>query len=290
VQYILQQGVPVADILYFQGDRYYQEVSSADNYKVPDGYTVQKCNLDALMNHVRVKQGRLQLDNGMSYALLLLPDDSQMEAGTLKRMAELVRAGAVIAGPKPVNVPGYLNYSENEKELADLSEQLWGKAGSDGVTENAYGRGKIYSGISLTEILGKEEVGPDFSCQDQEKTNLLYIHKKIGESDVYFVVNQENRSVDRECMFRITGKVAEIWDPQYGTVELPADYHESDGTTVVNVRFRPKESLFFMFNKDMQAGLNTRRDSKEHYTVQDFKGLVEFEDLAGESPVMVSSF
>ena len=102
VQYILQQGVPVADILYFVGDRYYQEVNSSGIYKVPEGYSVQKCNFDVLMNHCTVKHGKLWLDNGLSYEMLLLPDDQHMETGTLKRIAELVHAGAVVAGPKPL--------------------------------------------------------------------------------------------------------------------------------------------------------------------------------------------
>ncbi len=288
VQYVLQQGVPVADILYFLGDRYYQEMSSADIYKIPAGYTVQKCNLDVLMNHCRIKDGKLHLDNGLSYAMLLLPDDSHMEAATLKRIAELVRAGAVVAGPKPLQVAGNLNYTENENELLTLSEKVWGKAGSPGVYENAYGRGKVCSGISLKEILENQEIKPDFSVQDEGNTDLLYIHKKIGDSDVYFVVNQENSSVDRECFFRITGKVPEIWDPQYGTVSLPAESDESDGLTHVKVKFRPKESLFFVFNNVKTPDVKIRQELTKNFVLQDLKGTLEFEDLPGKAPVHIT--
>jgi hypothetical protein len=289
VQYILQQGSPVADVLCYVGDRYYQELNTTGNYKVPDGYVTQKCNLDILMNHCKVKGGKLWLDNGLSYDLLLLPDDQQMEPGTLKRIAELIKAGAIVAGPKPLQVAGNLNYAENEKELLALSDQVWGKAGTAGASENGYGRGKVYSGISLKDILEKEKIMPDFSSRQEGMANLLYIHKKMGDSEVYFVVNQENRSVSRECAFRISGKTPEMWDPESGMVSLPADYHESEGLTHVQVKFGPKESLFFVFNSVKTPDLKTGQELKR-FVLQDLKGTLEFEDLPVKTPLQITGF
>jgi hypothetical protein len=290
VQYILQQGVPVADILYFVGDRYYQEAHFSGLYEVPEGFQVQKCNLDILTNHCKVKNGKLLLDNGLSYEMLLLPDDQQMEAGTLKRIAELVRAGAVISGPKPLQVAGNLNFAENEKALQSLSDEVWGKAGTSGIFENTYGQGKVYSGTRLKDILEKLKLNPDFSGNHEGMANLLYIHKKMGTSDVYFVVNQEDKIVERDCIFRTAGKATEIWDPESGMASLPADSHETDGLTVVKIRFRPKESLFFIFNDTKTPGLPIRQDLKKNFVLQDFKGTLEFEDLQGKAPVQISNF
>ena len=288
-QYLLQKGTPVADILYFEGDRYFNELNNSGKYEVPYGYSLQRCNLDVLLNHCNVPNGKLQIDNGLSYDLLLLPDDSVMEYSTLKQIAELVKAGAVVAGPRPIKVAGNLNYEANEKALNTLSAQMWGVTGP-GFSENSYGKGKVITGIGLTEILDYLRVKPDFSADKKDTTNLLFIHKKAGDKDIYFIVNQEDISVERECSFRISGKVPEIWDPQYGTVTLPADHLELDGITTVKLRFGPKESLFFIFEKEKKDELKVRRDQYEKYNPKDCVGKLEFDGLQDSQPVQISSF
>jgi len=289
IQYMLQQGVPAADILYFTGDRNYQELNTEGNYKVPDGYSAQKCNLDILMNHCRVNKGKIWLDNGQSYEILLLPDDRKIELNTLKIIAELIRQGAVVAGPRPVQVAGNLNYERNEKDLLDLSGHVWGKAGTTGITENKYGLGTVYSGLSLKEILNRKKVVPDFSGHEGGSSSLLYIHKKSGTADVYFVVNQEDRDVERECIFRMSGKTPEIWDPQYGTVSLPAGSHEQNGLIRVRVKFKPKESLFFVFNEKKTQDIPVRQELMHNFELP-VKGSLVFEDLPGEDTIPVENF
>jgi len=123
----------------FEGDRYFKELNNSGKYEVPYGYSQQRCNLDVLLNHCKVVNDKLQLDNGLSYDLLLLPDDSVMEYSTLKRIGELVDAGAVVAGPRPIKVAGNLNYEADEKALNTLSAQMWGKTGP-GISENSMAR------------------------------------------------------------------------------------------------------------------------------------------------------
>jgi hypothetical protein len=288
-QYLLQKGTPAADILYFEGDRYFRELNDSGKYKVPYGYSLQRCNLDVLLNHCKVVNGKLRLDNGLCYEILLLPDDSVMELSTLKRIGELVNAGAVVAGPRPEKVAGNLNYEINEKSLNVLSAQLWGKTGP-GINENSFGSGKIISGIGLNEILKNLKIKPDFSCKRIDSTNLLYIHKKAGNTDIFFVVNQEDKTVERECNFRISGKNPEIWDPQYGTVTIPTDFKISEGMTTVRIRFRPKESLFFVFKKEKEDNLQVRNDPAQKYVLNDYTGTIEFDDIPGKKTMPVTSF
>ncbi len=289
-QYLLQKGTPVADVLYFEGDRYFKELKSSGKYEMPYGYSLQRCNLDVLLNHCKIAEGKLQLDNGLSYAMLLLPDDSVMEYSTLKVIGGLVNAGAVVAGPRPVKVAGNLNYNENEKLLGILSGQMWGNTDNEDGKGNVYGKGRVYTKTAIKEILSGLNVKPDFSCDRKDTINLLYIHKKDGNADIYFVVNQEDKAVERECSFRVSGKNPEIWDPQYGTVTLPADYKISEGITTVRLKFKPKESLFFIFQKEKEAGLEVRKDPAEKYVLKDFTGTLEFEDLPEKKAIPVTSF
>lgn len=289
-QYILQQGTPAADILYLTGDRYFTEMKTDGVYALPDGYTIQKCNLDILLNHCMIKDGKFQLDNGMNYEMLLLPDDAFMETKTLKRISEMVKSGAKVMGPQPSGVAGNLNYAENEKELNNIAGQMWGNVSATAPVENSYGKGKVFSNIDLKVILDKLKVKPDFSCDKRDTINLLYFHKKIGRTDIYFVVNQENKPIERECVFRITGKTPEIWDPQYGIVTIPAHFKESDGLTSVTLRFEPKESLFFVFENEKSPDLKIRKDFTEKYILKDLNGTLLFEDLPGKGPIQISQF
>lgn len=289
IQYILQQGVAAADILYFTGDKYYQTFNPKEIYKTPEGYTRQDCNLDVLLNHCRIKNGKILLDNGVSYAMLVLPEGVFIDAVTLKRMAELVKQGAVIAGPKPLGLSGNLNHIAEEKGMKDLSAKMWGKAGAEGIFENSYGKGKVYCGISIKDILNRQQVRPDFYGIKPGMENLLCIHKKIGNSDVYFVFNQEDKEVEREVIFRLSGKVPEIWDPEYGTLYLPASYHEYKGTTVIKMKFMPKQSLFFVFNEKKTPDLQIKNELERKLALKDFKGTMTFEDLKDRAPIQIEN-
>ena len=287
VQYILQQGLPVADFLYFMGDHYYQDLSAESAYDIPPGYFTQNINLDVLLNRSRVEHGKIVLDNGLSYELLLLPEDGFMETGTLERIAELVHAGAVVVGPRPVRYAREHNRDERTEIFNHLSEQVWGKPDTEDIYKNRYGRGRVFSGMDLWEILEISAIKPDFTSQINDMVDLLHFHKKIGAFDVYFVVNQEDKRVERDLSFRITGKTPEIWDPQYGTVTRPSEYRESDGYTRFTTQFEPKEALFFVFRDGELPGLPVREIPDAFYALDDFTGTITFEDLPGKEPVPI---
>jgi hypothetical protein len=290
VQNILQQGVPVADILYFTGDRFYDNPDSKGIYEVPDGYRIQKCNMDILMNHCTVKNGDLVLDNGMNYKVLLLPDDTYMNFSSLKRIAELVKQGAVIAGPRPIKIPGNLNYAEEEKELISLAREIWGTGEGKDADKTSYGKGKVYSGGTLKDILNEQEVFPDFAVQGTETSKLIFIHKRTGNDNVYFVVNQEDKTVDCEVVFRMTGKIPEIWNPQYGTICIADNYSESDGNTRIKFKFQPRESMFFVFRENTLPDLPKYQSYDKKYLLETFNGTLGFEEKPEIPPVKITNF
>ncbi len=290
VQNILQQGVTVADILCYAGDRFYLEPGNLISHKLPAGYNLQLCNYDILKNHCRVEDGKLLLDNGLYYDILLLPDDVYMNIETLKRIEELVKAGAVVAGPRPVKVPGNLNHDENDKILDEISKKVWGEAVEGEKHENKYRKGHVYSGIEITELIERVGIKPDFSFNPGDGGKLIYIHKKVGPDDVYYVVNQEDRVCEYECVFRVRNKYPEIWDPQYGTISSLNDFKESDGRTVLKLKFQPRESLFFVFRDELSSDYPSHNEPEKKFILQDFKGTLEFEGLPGKKPVEINSF
>ena len=78
----------------------------------------------------------------------------------------------------------------------------------------------------ISQVLEEIHVLPDFSTGRSDSLNLMYIHKRAGDADVYFVFNQQDRELSRECLFSAGNKIPEIWDPQEGTVTMPAIYQK----------------------------------------------------------------
>jgi hypothetical protein len=247
IQYILQKGQVISDILYFIGDRLPEDQKNNDLYDVPFGYNSQLCNMDILLNHCKVTNGLIRLENGLTYKIILLPDNNQMEYSTLLRIATLIQDGATVVGPKPSGVMSFMDRDQNNIALKKLADEVWGETDGKTVTENTYGKGKVIWGKPLKNVLEELNLQPDLAVLKNDSVNLLFIHKKIEDMDAYFLVNQEDKSVYTECIFRITGKSPEIWNPQYGTTFQQAVYREEEGGIRVPVYFKPKESLFVIF-------------------------------------------
>ena len=100
-QYLLRQGLFVADICYLQPEGSPQGFSS---------HTTQRLRLRRLharrscSRGCRCKDGRLVLPDGMSYRLLVLPQATTMTPALLRKIKELVEAGATVVGPRPREV------------------------------------------------------------------------------------------------------------------------------------------------------------------------------------------
>ena len=57
------------------------------------------------MTRMSVNDGRIVLPDGMSYRLLILPDEAFMTPALLRKIGELIGAGATVLGPRPTKSP-----------------------------------------------------------------------------------------------------------------------------------------------------------------------------------------
>jgi len=86
-------------------------------------------------------------------------------------------------------------------------------------------------------------VPPDFKAT----SNLRYIHKRLGDTDAYFVANPEAREVEAVCTFRVTGRQPELWWPDTGRTETAAAFSSKGDGTSVPLRLEPNGSVFVIF-------------------------------------------
>ena len=62
----------------------------------------------------------------MSYRLLVLPQVETMTPALLRKIKELVEAGATVVGPPPVKSPSLADYPKCDAEVRQLARELWG--------------------------------------------------------------------------------------------------------------------------------------------------------------------
>ena len=162
--YMLQQGKFVADLAYLLDEGAPSTMpiwGTGLNPAPPEGYDYDYINADVLINRMSVaSDGRLILPDGMSYALLVLPNTGRMTLPVLKKIRDLVKAGATVVGPRPDRTPGYSGYPDSEKTLKIIVSDIWGDLDGVSRTKRVCGKGKVFWGTPVKKILEMQEFSP----------------------------------------------------------------------------------------------------------------------------------
>ena len=258
VQYVLQQGKIVSDVLVYLGDK----VPNSEVANISSGIRADYCNADILLNQAEIVDGKLTLKNGLTYQLLMF-QDSIMELSTLRKIEKLVNAGAIVVCPKPVRTLSLKNYEADNKILKIISDSVWGNVNGKTVFENCYGKGKVVFGKTLQTVWSENELDYDVDFKGIVPGELMSIHKKIQHHDVYYLVNKnESQKLHFEGLFRITGKLPEFWNPVNGNIENFALYLDENGITRIPLELNPKQSVFIVFsNPSIEHFINLRETS-----------------------------
>ena len=250
--YMLQQGKFVADIIYYYGED--NNITALFGEKMPDipeGYNYDFVNADALVNVLSVNNHSITTPGGTDYRLLVLDENSRnMTLKVLRKIHDLVNEGAIVCGEKPFQTP---SLSDDPAEFKKLADELW--ANPEG--ENTVGKGKVYGGKSFAEVLKVLNILPDFQYSKlQEDSELLYVHRKLDDIDIYWVNNRMNRVEELSANFRTIGKTAEIWHPETGKIEQ-VSYSIADGTTKVPLHLQPNDAVFVVFRNKAKSNSET---------------------------------
>ncbi|TKK71860.1 glycoside hydrolase [Ilyomonas limi] len=236
--YMLQQGKFAADIVYYYGED--NNITALFGKKLPDipeGYNYDFINADALVNLLSVKDGKLVTPSGMSYQVLVLDSNARkMSLPVLRKIRDLVKAGAAIAGMKPESDP---SLADDSTEFHNIVNEIWN-------SNNA----KVLTGKMLSEVMPALNVQPDFVyTKPDQNIKLLYVHRKLNDGDLYWVNNRSNNATTIEASFRVTGKAPQIWHPETGETE-DASYTIANGITKVALPLTPNDAVFVVFRNN----------------------------------------
>ncbi len=257
-QSLLQQGLFVADLAYFTGEEgnAYAKVSPDDLVPSPPaGYDYDLINGETLLRRATVEDGRLMLPgrgtaDGMSYRVLVLQNPKALSLPLLKKLRELVRQGLVIVGNRPERSLGLRDGANGETEFRKIVSELWGSINGTTVTENRLSNGRVCWGKPVADTLQRIAVPADCDITSRSgDAPITYIHRRVGDTDLYFLANQRRTTEEVVGTFRVAGKQPELWDADTGTMTPVGVYDVVGGQTRVPITLEPCGSVFVVFQK-----------------------------------------
>jgi len=253
-QYLLQQGESVSDVLYYYGDHVpnIARQKADDPARALPDFDYDVINEDRLQV-LTVRNGRITLPHGLSYRVLVLPDHRILSLVALRKVAELVRAGGTVIGPKPQSTASLVGYPTSETELKTIANQLWG-TGESAVGEHKMGEGRVIWGKTAREVVLADGVKPDAELTGQTAGQVFdYFHKTLAGDDYYFISNQNPEAARLTATFRVNGKQPELWDPVTGSITPATAFQQQDGRIRVPLALNPYGSVFVVFRKTIAA-------------------------------------
>jgi hypothetical protein len=260
-QYLLQEGIFVADLAYFTGEDagVYTRVEREQlNPKPPEGYDYDLINAETILTRAKVVNKKLTLPNGTNYSILILQDFPRMTLKILKKVEQLVNEGLVVVGAKPTGPHGM---NANTKEFSDLVNALWDT-------------GRVIWGKPLETILNDLDLTRDVHFTSSSgDAPITWIHRKSGNDDVYFISNQR-RSTEKIVMdFRGGDRQPEFWDPVTATITKPLQFSNTNGRTTVSLTLHDYGSMFLV----LKSSTTIKTASFDHYqtTRQTFPNHVD---------------
>lgn len=253
VSYLLQQGNFVADVAWYYGNEAPNFVGHKRTLPwLGEGYDYDVINTEVLLEKLEVRDGRLTLPHGQTYSVLVLPEDRRMELAVIQKIRDLVEQGAIIIGPPPSKVYSLHDYETKERELQDLSAEIWGPCDSVRIREHPKGKGKIVWGKTAREALEELGLVPDFRYENEGKARMEYIHRSLPDHDIYFVRSADSVFCQTGIQLRATGK-PELWDPVTGEIYPLPVYRREAQSTVLTLPFAPHQSYLIVFRKRQQG-------------------------------------
>ncbi|HSU49898.1 MAG TPA: glycosyl hydrolase, partial [Segetibacter sp.] len=176
----------------------------------------------------------------------------------LKKLEKLVFEGATIIGRKPSRTNSLKNYPQCDDEVKSIADKIWGKCDGKTILSNKYGKGTIYWGESVKEVLDELNIPPDVEVKgiNNSDKHIDYIHRKTESQDVYFLSNSAPHEEKITCIFRVDqNKIPELWDAETGLIQRKVEYSKVTNGIKINFAMDPLGSRFVVF-RNSSTGKN----------------------------------
>jgi len=296
---LLKTGRPVVDVAYHIGENN-PIMTGPSTHQLPFGYDFDHINTDALMHRAKVVNGRITLENGPSYAVLVLAPDTIMTPETAATIQRLVRDGATVLGRKPTASPSLAGYPASDETVRTIASEVWGDIDGKEIKRHTYGKGTVHHGITLKEVLDDLKLAPALRVEDSphlahsvagvggptargigKAGGILFTHRAAGDHEVYFLTNTNDGTATFTASLRTRGRKPELWNAATGETRPAAAFTQQNGRTRIPLTLAPSESIFIVFTTpiatDASGPATTNTPASETLTTLDGPWTVRFD-------------
>lgn len=185
---------------------------------------------DAFSEVVRVEDGALKV-NDEEFRVLILPHVTAIPVATLEKLEEFHRQGGCVVA-------------------VDTNSEIWSALTTSMQKSINFGKTAIpHDDPNLINLILAELKQPDISLSESN-TDIKYLHRRIDNLDVYFIVNESPSPTDTvEITFRATGKPEE-WNPETGEIHNAPHYTVENGCTIIPITLYGWGSTIIVFDRD----------------------------------------
>lgn len=180
---------------------------------------------------------------GIHYPVLVLPNVEMLPLATYRKVEAYARSGGVVIalGHAPSRAPGFVESKRDSGAVQQISQELFSSGAK---------RARL---VPQTSDLGsaiREVLKPDVELSPAAP-EVGFIHRKLPDSDIYFLANTDNRPHQFTATFRTERHEAQWWDPFTGKVR------EAGHGGQLKMTLAPYESRVVVFSD--QAALTAQR-------------------------------
>lgn len=311
---------PQADVwtekVLFDNERRVMPYGSVGQILVANGYDFDPVNDDVLQNHARSLAGHARVRD-LSYRVIVLPNTQSVPLATMEFLRRFVLAGGILIALEslPSSAVGMNSHAASDRRVQQIATELFGIDGK-GAAHSGGGRTYLivdyklptYEQTTHTFNPGKQDVAflpptdaeralvsilrshlrPDFELAGAaQSTGLTFLHRRLGNEDIYFVTNISTQPVKTMVSFRVTGKSPQCWDPMTGSTQPVFQFQPDAHGTTLPIHLEPYASRCILFRPQIQAAriVDTNLSEISDVTPAAIHGTV---DNGGEIHAIVS--
>ena len=245
-QFLMQQGLPVSDVLYYYGDNVpnFVRLKRDDPAKVLPGYDYDVTDTEALLQRLTFPGGILQTPEGIRYRALALPASRILPLTVLRWMQRYAEAGGTLIGQRPIRSQGIVSVSD-DAQFQQLTNRMWTPCEASATQHVALGKGSLYCTTTAHEALMQMALPPDFEERHPAPLTLDYIHRTTPTAEIYFVRNTLPTAVKTVAVLRIASAQPTFFHADTGLTEDTVRFTPTnDGRTSIPLTLGPYDSVF----------------------------------------------
>ena len=263
--YLLSVGLNVADVLYYYGEDSNVTALFGRGSGVPAGYEWDYCNPTALKEEIlATKDGRLQARTGKTEYRLLWMDRNvdYMSMDVLRKIADLVKAGAHLGGVRPTHAA---SLKDDPAEFAALVKDIWDS-----------GRSNVHESTDMLAVLKEIGIRPDVDID----ASFRYLHRDCGDAQVYWINKPLSEGGDVTLSFRVSGLKPSVWHAETGKME-DVSYRAAGDRTEVDLHLVPNDAVFVVFSGKGEASHTVARPAEKELLTVGTPWKVKFQQKRG---------